>query len=140
MFFRSGIKRVTAFLIAGVVAVSSLSAMAIAADIFNGNYTGVYYATDNDDAFINIESNDIVLVAIYYEPNMYVRDVIDVVTFAPGSGTSNLVMKKSQVHLCNADSTYIDKYYSNFWAQGNVVSARKITAYNKTYSNSDYRR
>lgn len=125
-------KKIKTLLCAGALTLPLLSVTATA-DTFNPAYNGFYYATDNDDAFIGIETDDIVLVAFYYD-TVYVRDVITSYSYAPGSGTSNLVMTKNKAHKCKANSQYIDDYVSNFAAQGKVVSTRKITAYGKTYT------
>ncbi len=130
-------KKIAAIMAAAITA-ASVSGVVYAADgdIFNSNYQGSYHEINNDDAFVMLEPNDVVLNAYYYKVgtiSMYVRDVITSVTFAPASGTSNISLSKEEVELCDERGAYLGRTQSHFMSQGRVKSFTEITAHGKTY-------
>lgn len=128
-------RAITAIMGSAILAFDLLSVSAFAADgSINKKYLGIYHATDNNDAFVSINEDNVILVAYYYVGGVYVRGVITNAEFGQADGTSNFSLRADEIKICEKDGTYTDQVQRYFFSQGKMTNSAKIKAHGKTYS------
>lgn len=104
-----------------------------ASNTVNTYYLGVYRDENNDEAYINAQSDGVFLIAYYNGAGTYVRTYCQSYTLT----STHFSASCTDARLCTADGTPLDSVIGTFVTQGTVTkgtSVLKIKSNGHTYA------